>query len=60
MEFTDGMDAVRPEWTPWKARYSGKDDVHETPVYSQMIRDYLQSRFGVTNYEILFQDWRRN
>jgi hypothetical protein len=54
------MDAVRPEWTPWKARYSGKDDVHETPVYSQMIRDYLQSRFGVTNYEILFQDWRKN
>ena len=29
---------------------------HETPVYTQMIRDYLQSRFGVTNYEILFQE----
>lgn len=29
---------------------------HESPVYTQMIRDYLQSRFGITNYEILFQE----
>ena len=29
---------------------------HEIPVYMQMIRDYLQSRFGVTDYEILFQE----
>ena len=54
------MDAIRHEWTRWKVRYNGKVVVHETTVYAQIIRDYLQSRFGVTNYEILFQDWRRN
>ncbi len=29
---------------------------HEPSVYTQMIRDYLQSRFGVTDYKILFQE----
>ena len=29
---------------------------HETPVYTQMIQDYLQSRFSIANYEILFQE----
>jgi lycopene beta-cyclase len=28
----------------------------DVPVYTRMIRDYLQSRYGITDYEILFQE----